>query len=193
MGPAKNTNIVTVGSADPGRDSGAMIKYQLICEDDHQFEGWFGDSASFESQQKSGLLTCPTCGSGAVRRALMAPNLASPKTRKSPAPDRMANRQSEQMVDGAAGQGPVGPGAAAIPEAAARQLHAMMTEMRSLQKKIRDECRDVGDQFAEEARKIHYGEVEPEGIYGHATAEERQALDEEGIDVLDMPWLPKDN
>ncbi|MEX0503235.1 DUF1178 family protein [Alphaproteobacteria bacterium LSUCC0719] len=170
-----------------------MIKYQLICEDDHQFEGWFGDSAAFESQQESGLLTCPACGSGAVRRALMAPNLASPKTRKSPAPDRIADGRSEQMADGAAGHGPVGPGAAAIPQEAARRLHAMMTEMRSLQKKIKDECRDVGDQFAEEARKIHYGEVEPEGIYGHATAEEREALDQEGIDVLDMPWLPKDN
>ena len=72
-------------------------------------------------------------------------------------------------------------------------MQALLTEMRALQTRIKDECRDVGADFAEEARKIHYGEVEPEGIYGHATAEEREALDEEGIDVLDMPWLPKDN
>lgn len=196
MDQARNINIATVGSADLWCGSGAMIKYQLICEDDHQFEGWFGDSAAFESQQQSGLLTCPSCGSIAVRRALMAPNLASPKTRKSPAPDQIAERPPEQIATVAAGHGSAGPaesGAAAIPEAADRRLHAMMTEMRSLQKKIKDECRDVGDQFAEEARKIHYGEVEPEGIYGKATPEEREALDEEGIAVMDMPWLPKDN
>ena len=85
------------------------------------------------------------------------------------------------------------PGAAALPEEAARRMHALMTEMRAVQAKIRDECRDVGDAFAEEARKIHYGEVEPEGIYGHATPEEREALDDEGIAVMDIPWLPKDN
>jgi hypothetical protein len=65
--------------------------------------------------------------------------------------------------------------------------------MRALQSRIKDECRDVGNDFAEEARKIHYGEVEAEGIYGNATTEEREALDEEGIAVMDIAWLPKDN
>ena len=158
-----------------------MIKYQLICEDGHEFEGWFGDSAAFESQQDSGLLTCPACGSDTVRRALMAPNLASPKTRKSPpAPQKGPDA-------------PATPGAAALPADAARRMHALMSEMRALQSKIKDECRDVGDDFAEEARKIHYGEAEAEGIYGNATPEEREALDDEGIAVMDIPWLPKDN
>lgn len=157
-----------------------MIKYQLICDEEHEFEGWFGDSSAFEAQQQSGLLSCPVCGCGAVRRALMAPNIASPKTRKlDPAPVQPADQAS--------------PSAAALPPEAARRMHKLMAEMRALQTKIKDECRDVGSDFAEEARKIHYGEVEPEGIYGHATTEEREALDEEGIDVLDMPWLPKDN
>ena len=158
-----------------------MIKYQLICEDGHEFEGWFGDSAAFESQQDSGLLTCPVCGSATVRRALMAPNLASPKTRKSPpAPQKGPDA-------------PATPGAAALPADAARRMHALMSEMRALQSKIKDECRDVGDDFAEEARRIHYGEAEAEGIYGNATPEEREALDDEGIAVMDIPWLPKDN
>jgi hypothetical protein len=69
----------------------------------------------------------------------------------------------------------------------------LLGEMRNLQNKIKAECRDVGKNFAEEARKIHYGEVEPEGIYGEVTSEEREQLDEEGIEVLQMPWLPKDN
>ena len=166
-----------------------MIKYQLICDKSHEFEGWFGDSATFESQQESGLLTCPVCGSADVRRALMAPNLASPKTRKTDLAEQQPSVQPEPQPQPQAPQ----QASAALPPAAARKMQELMSEMRALQTKIREECRDVGNDFAEEARKIHYGEVEPEGIYGQATAEEREALDEEGIEIMDMPWLPKDN
>ena len=166
-----------------------MIKYQLICDKSHEFEGWFGDSAAFESQQESGLLTCPVCGSADVRRALMAPNLASPKTRKTELAEQQPSAQPEPQPQPQAPQ----QASAALPPAAARKMQELMSEMRALQTKIREECRDVGNDFAEEARKIHYGEVEPEGIYGQATAEEREALDEEGIEIMDMPWLPKDN
>ena len=164
-----------------------MIKYQLICDKSHEFEGWFGNSATFESQQESGLLTCPVCGSADVRRALMAPNLASPKTRKADLAEQQPSAQPEPQ--------PQAPqqASAVLPPAAARKMQELMFKMRALQTKIREECRDVGNDFAEEARKIHYGEVEPEGIYGQATAEEREALDEEGIEIMDMPWLPKDN
>ena len=166
-----------------------MIKYQLICDKSHEFEGWFGNSATFESQQESGLLTCPVCGSADVRRALMAPNLASPKTRKTDLAEQQPSIQPEPQPQ------PQAPwqASAALPPAAARKKQELMSEMRALQTKIRQECRDVGNDFAEEARKIHYGEVEPEGIYGQATAEEREALDEEGIEIMGMPWLPKDN
>lgn len=166
-----------------------MIKYQLICDKSHEFEGWFGDSAAFEAQQESGFLTCPVCGSADVRRALMAPNLASPKTRKTDLAEQQPSAQPEPQPQPQAPQ----QASAALPPAAARKMQELMSEMRALQTKIREECRDVGNDFAEEARKIHYGEVEPEGIYGQATAEEREALDEEGIEIMDMPWLPKDN
>lgn len=166
-----------------------MIKYQLICDKSHEFEGWFGDSAAFETQQESGLLTCPVCGSADVRRALMAPNLASPKTRKTDLAEQQPSAQPEPQPQPQAPQ----QASAALPPAAARKMQELMSEMRALQTRIREECRDVGNDFAEEARKIHYGEVEPEGIYGQATAEEREALDEEGIEIMDMPWLPKDN
>ena len=166
-----------------------MIKYQLICDKSHEFEGWFGNSAAFESQQESGLLTCPVCGSADVRRALMAPNLASPKTRKTDLAEQQPSAQPEPQPQPQAPQ----QASAALPPAAARKMQELMSEMRALQTRIREECRDVGNDFAEEARKIHYGEVEPEGIYGQATAEEREALDEEGIEIMDMPWLPKDN
>ncbi|MAK18570.1 MAG: hypothetical protein CMN41_08065 [SAR116 cluster bacterium] len=86
-----------------------MIKYQLICEEDHEFEGWFGDSAAFESQQDSGLLTCPFCGSATVRRALMAPNLASPKTRKSAPPPQEVRDSPAAPAPAASGPGASGP------------------------------------------------------------------------------------
>lgn len=167
-----------------------MIKYQLICDQTHEFEGWFGDSAAFESQQVSGFLTCPVCGSADVRRALMAPNLASPKTRKADLAEQPG--PTAPAVPQTAPDSPP-PAAAALPPEAAQKMQALMTQMRELQTKIRAECRDVGDGFAEEARKMHYGEAEPEGIYGQATPEEREALDEEGIEIMDFPLLPKDN
>ena len=166
-----------------------MIKYQLICDQAHEFEGWFGDSAGFETQRDSGFLTCPVCGSAEVRRALMAPNLASPKTRKTDLAEQPALQLNPNRNRAAAPPRPPARRCRRLP----RKMHELMTEMRALQTKIREECRDVGDNFAEEARKIHYGEAEPEGIYGQATAEEREALDEEGIEIMDMPWLPKDN
>ena len=166
-----------------------MIKYQLICDKSHEFEGWFGDSSAFESQQEAGLLPCPVCGSADVRRALMAPNLVSSKTRKTDLAEQQPSTQPEPQPQPQAPQ----QASAALPPAAARKMQELMSEMRALQTKIREECRDVGNDFAEEARKIHYGEAEPEGIYGQTTVEEREALDEEGIEIMDMPWLPKDN
>ena len=68
-----------------------MIKYQLICDLSHEFEGWFQTSASFDAQNQSELITCPVCGSANVRRALMTPNLASPKRRRKPSADNISN------------------------------------------------------------------------------------------------------
>jgi hypothetical protein len=164
-----------------------MIKYQLICDQNHEFEGWFQASAAFDAQAESGLLRCPLCESDQVKRALMTPNLASPKRRKAiepplaePAP-KLAN--------------PLPPQHSAPPTKSeqVRAFGAALLELRQLQHKITKECRDVGDNFAEEARKIHHGEAEAEGIYGRTTHEEREALEDEGIDVLDMPWLPPDH
>ena len=172
-----------------------MIKYQLVCAKDHEFEGWFQSSGSFSEQSEQGLVSCPMCNSNSVRRALMAPNLASPKTRKSrpPVPQPTVAGSSAANLPA-----PTAPAAASMPgrsfpPEAVEKMAELLGEMRNLQNKIKAECRDVGKNFAEEARKIHYGEVEPEGIYGEVTSEEREQLDEEGIEVLQMPWLPKDN
>jgi hypothetical protein len=164
-----------------------MIKYQLICDQNHEFEGWFQASAAFDAQAESGLVRCPLCDSDQVKRALMTPNLASPKRRKAIEPPladlapKPANPRLAQQL---------------APPTDSEQVQAFgaaLAKLRQLQKKITKDCRDVGDNFAEEARKIHYGEAEADGIYGRTTHEEREALEDEGIDVLDMPWLPPDH
>ena len=164
-----------------------MIKYQLVCDQNHEFEGWFQASAAFDAQAESGLLRCPLCDSDEVKRALMTPNLASPKRRKAIEPPladlapKPANPTLAQQL---------------APPTESEQVQvfgAALAKLRQLQQKITKDCRDVGDNFAEEARKIHYGEAEADGIYGRTTHEEREALEDEGIDVLDMPWLPPDH
>ena len=169
-----------------------MIKYQLCCNHDHSFEGWFPSSSDFDEQAARGLVECPHCGSVEVRRALMAPNLSSPKTRKSARPIEDSGLESTDVASPALASLGSGPGQG-LPPAAVEKMHELMADMRQLQSKIKSECRDVGTEFAEEARKIHYGEAEAEGIYGTTTQEERDALDEEGIDVVDIPWLPPEN
>ena len=182
-----------------------MIKYKLICDNAHSFEGWFQGAEAYDNQYASGAITCPVCETSSVKKALMTPSLASPKMRKSATPvapptDVPINADHQDV------KGSVAPPSGALaavkgagkvpdkmPEKAVAQMAEMMSELRQLQRKIRSECRDVGDDFAEEARKMHYGEAEPEGIYGHATAEERAELDDEGIDIVELPLLPLDN
>ena len=174
-----------------------MIKYQLICDQNHEFEGWFQASAAFDAQAESGLLRCPLCDSDQVKRALMTPNLASPKRRKAieptlaePAPNSANPPLTNPML---ANPTPAQQSAPPTKSEQVQAFGAALAELRQLQQKITKDCRDVGDNFAEEARKIHYGEAEAEGIYGRTTHEEREALEDEGIDVLDMPWLPPDH
>ena len=177
-----------------------MIKYQLICDLSHEFEGWFQTSAAFDLQNQSALITCPVCGSANVRRALMTPNLASPKRRRKPSADNVSNinasitgihEGSSPPSDqkNSAGSRDVASGASP----SVTEIGEAMAKLRQLQRKIKAEYRDVGTEFAAEARKIHYGESAPENIYGRSSDEEREALAEEGIDVVAMPWLPPEH
>ena len=182
-----------------------MIKYQLICENAHSFEGWFQNAEAYDNQFASGAIACPVCETTSVKKALMTPSLASPKMRKTPTrhtpstnvpanTDQQTGMQPKASPSGAPPfvKSPEKP-SEKTPEKVVEQMTEMMSELRQLQRKIRSECRDVGNDFAEEARKMHYGEVEPEGIYGHATEEERAELDDEGIDIVELPILPLDN
>ena len=138
-----------------------MIHFQLKCSRDHEFEAWFRSSASFAEQVKRGDVDCPVCGDIKITKALMAPNIA---TSKKPAPDPSENRAREvaQQILEAAGK---------------------------LRKVVEENCEYVGDNFAEEARAIHYGETEERGIFGEATDKEVEQLDEEGIQTTRLPAL----
>jgi hypothetical protein len=171
-----------------------MIKYQLICDLMHEFEGWFQTSTAFNEQNKAGIITCPICDSANVRRALMTPNLASPKRRRTQYDVNTPNTDAPTTsIDGAPpphqAESSVSP--AVAPSGA--EIGEVMAQLRQLQRKIKSQCRDVGNEFAAEARKIHYGETAPENIYGQSSDEEREALADEGIDVISMPWLPPEH
>ena len=186
-----------------------MIKYQLTCDLAHEFEGWFRTGAAFDAQNEAGLVTCPVCDSGEVRRALMTPNLASPKRRRDDMARLAVAETSKQLgtvtpsSQAASGQTEFAQTASAhvaaskpdLSKAAPSQaaLGEAIRQLRQLQRKIKSECRDVGTDFATEVRKMHNGESEPENIYGHSSAEERESLADEGINVMTLPWLPPEH
>ena len=173
-----------------------MIKYQLICDQNHEFEGWFSDSAAYKEQSANGLLRCPLCDSDQVKRALMTPNLASLKLRESThssAADKQPGTESSPSASSQADNATTPDQSPVMQAEKVQAFGAALAELRQLRQKIIKDCRNVGDNFAEEARKIHYGEAEAEGIYGQATQEERQSLKDEGIEIFDIPWGPSDH
>ena len=149
-----------------------MILYQLQCEHEHEFEAWFKDSRAFEKQAKRNLLSCPECGSEKVNKALMAPRIGKSQQKVTPARERN-NLSSDVKL---------------TPEA--RELREKLKDLR---KEVEKNCDYVGDNFAEEARKIHYGEANPKNIYGEASLEDAKELADEGVEFTPIPWLPKDN
>ena len=180
-----------------------MIKYQLICNLTHEFEGWFQTGAAFDAQNEAGLITCPVCDSVKVRRALMTPNLASPKRRRDDV-RRLPMAETGHQAHHQAGTNAPSSQTASAHVAASKPASAQaapsqaalgeaIAQLRQLQRKVKSECRDVGTDFATEVRKMHYGDSEPENIYGHSSAEERESLADEGIDIVTLPWLPPEH
>ncbi|MBN8891154.1 MAG: hypothetical protein BGP12_03700 [Rhodospirillales bacterium 70-18] len=155
-----------------------MIHYQLQCSRDHGFDGWFKDSAAFEAQARRGLLECPVCGDIKVDRALMAP--AVPKKGR-------PFRAPEAAPAAAPAEPPAQPVAVA-PERLPDHVRALLQRMRA---EVEKHCDYVGDNFADEARRIHTGESEARGIYGEATPDEAEALAEDGIEIASIPWVPR--
>ncbi len=159
-----------------------MIRYALICSEAHEFEAWFRSASDFETQSGRGLVLCGVCGTTKVERALMAPNVVTARSRAlRSAPEPMLEEPSAVSV---ASQ----PTAVAV--APDPQQKAMLEALTELKRKVTASADYVGDRFAEEARKMHYGETPERGIYGEATGDEARALIDEGIDVHPIPVLP---
>jgi len=154
-----------------------MIHYQLRCGQAHGFDGWYRDSAAFEKLTAARLVDCPVCGDTAVRRDLMAPAIAKGRAEPAPPPQPSPQPSPDVPPDGAAMAGPI-----------PAQLVALLQRMRA---EVEKTCDPVGRDFAEEARKMQRGESERRGIYGEATAEEAEALADEGIEVGRIPWVPR--
>ena len=162
-----------------------MMKYALVCERKHNFEIWFSDSADYDKQRKRGLVNCPVCNSKKVEKAIMAPALGR-GTRK-----RSAPIEAPQEASMPAPETP----ATASPEPVA-MLSPQEREFRTKLKELRDQLTknadNVGKKFPEEARKMHYGEIEHRSIYGEASPQEAKDLHDEGIEFHPLPVLPEE-
>jgi hypothetical protein len=169
-----------------------MIHYQLRCSQAHEFDGWYRDSAAFDELARRKLLECPHCGDQQVTRALMAPALSS--GRKDPVAAQLPAPASAPPVPGpAAGitapgttNVPAGPAPAAVGGKMPDQLRAMLQRLRA---EVEKNCDYVGERFADEALRIHRGETEARGIYGETSAEDAEALAEEGVRFARIPWV----
>jgi hypothetical protein len=141
----------------------SVIHYALVCENAHKFEAWFRNAEAYDEQHRRGIVTCPICTSGSVDKALMAPALG---------------KSVGDKVSLSIGH----------PE------HAQLREaLKTLRNKVTSEADYVGDKFAEEARKIHFKDVEARGIYGEATQDEVTSLLEDGVDFMPLPNLPEEH
>ena len=183
-----------------------MIVYDLACKPaDHRFEGWFGSSADFDDQQARGLLCCPVCGSAAVAKAVMAPNLGRkanqmPETARpapampaiaNPAPAPAAPKVPAAPPQTAPVQAPMQASVQAntpLPPEAIAVLH----QIAKLQAEALKSSTWVGKNFAEDARAMHYGEKDAAPIHGEASPEQAEALIEEGITIAPIlfPMAP---
>ena len=154
-----------------------MIVYELRCATGHGFEAWFRNADTYDQQHAAHQITCPVCGDGDVSKAPMAPRIGK-SSKSAPEPSREMTAPEPQ---GGAGH----PNTAMASE----QLRLVMTKIAELNKHIAETSDYVGKGFAEEARKIHYGEVEHREIYGEASPDEAAELREEGIAVAAIPWI----
>jgi hypothetical protein len=164
-----------------------MIRYALVCDRRHEFEIWFKNSADYDKQHKRGLVNCPACGSAKVEKALMAPALGrSSKSIAAPPsvePETPAAPDAKTQNDKA--QNDKSPVAMMSPQE--KELRRKLKELREHLTRNADH---VGSRFPEEARKMHYGEIEHRSIYGEASPQDAKELHDEGIEFHPLPVLP---
>ncbi len=139
------------------------MHYSLVCDNDHKFDAWFRNAEAYDEQSSRGIVTCPICNSPKVGKGLMAP---------------VVSRAKSEKMSVSIGH---------------PQQHQLREALRALRNKVTTEADYVGDKFADEARKIHFGEIDPRGIYGEATREEVASLIEDGVDFMPLPSIPEEH
>jgi hypothetical protein len=154
-----------------------VIRYSLNCEHGHGFDSWFANSAAYDKQRKRALVSCPICNSTKIEKAIMAPRL----TRNENAEPQMPSPPAQQT--------PQVPAKAPVAMMSPAE-HELRNKLKELREQITKNADYVGSRFPEQARKIHYGEIEHRSIYGEASPEEAKELHEEGIDFHPLPILP---
>jgi hypothetical protein len=148
-----------------------MIVFDLQCTHGHVFEAWFGSSRDYEDQQGRGLVSCPTCGNGLIDKAVMAPAVSAKGNRRE-------TRESTPMQPRDV--------ATMGPEDAAK-LQAVIERLAQVQARLLEKSAWVGEDFADKARAMHYGDEAPASIHGVTDANEARALIEEGIAIAPLP------
>ena len=139
-----------------------MIKYNLICDNEHEFESWFSDSLKFEKLKKKKLLECIYCSSKRIEKSIMSPMISN-------------SNNSD------------------FPNKFERELLKEKKRLKQIRKYIEKNYEYVGKNFSKKVREIYYDKKSKKTIYGTTTPKEREELAEEGIDLLSIPWIGKDN
>jgi hypothetical protein len=160
-----------------------MIRYSLVCAKGHSFESWFANSAAYDKQVRRSLVSCPVCGDTKVEKAIMAPRLAGADKhdRANPAPVPSAS----PTPDAAAAPAEKAPVAMMSP-----QEHEFRAKLKELREHLTKNADYVGQKFPEEARKMHYGDIDHRSIYGEASPQDAKELHDEGIEFHPLPVLP---
>ena len=139
-----------------------MIKYNLKCENKHEFESWFSDSKEFEKLNKKKLLECIFCNSKNIQKSIMSPRVLNSKKNS-------ANKSKSH------------------------ELKKIKKDLINLRKFVEKNFEFVGDKFAKKVRDVYYDKKSNKNIYGSTTKKEREELKEEGIDLVSIPWVERDN
>ncbi len=154
-----------------------MIKYKLkckaqFCSKNKDFDGWFQNIKSYEEQKNGGLITCPTCGSDNIVKSLTAPNLKKSVSQKH---DKEIKKQSDSDISGIDNN------------------KVLMTILRTLKREVQKNSTFVGDDFVQQARAMKKGTLKEKAIHGYGSNNEIEELKDEGIDVVDIPWVQDDH
>ena len=140
-----------------------MIKYNLKCQNDHEFESWFSNSKEYDNLNKKGLLECIFCSSKKINKSIMSPTIFNSKEK-----NKRIEATNENFKD-------------------------KKNKLLNLRKFIEKNFDYVGNDFSKKVREVYYDKKSKKSIYGITTAQEREELAEEGIDLISIPWVNKDN